>query len=529
MGVLLLTSIVSHNASLVDERWKLIKVYQAVAVFWALWIFNSVFGKTVQKWISAGLNPQKFGDAVLIGLTVASVLHITERVVTAYYVVPWHLPIQLFFDKFMLIWVFMVYAAISTNLYLASDVGKGRHNSSNISGLFVAVSCTSTLPVFIVVIAQCIVAGLSHRFRWELDIAVCATVVLAFGVQCTVLNLARRNTVRLLGQARPSLSPLLQQKEHKMIKKMGLLIFFTIFGVLNTAAYAVRIWVLGPARVGLNDRVSANVTRHDTILLITMGFIEMIFFGAAAAGAVDLFEVSSFTATSPFMKHVEATESALGVPKHGAQQTAVMAKSFSRPLDGAPSMSPVSRGAAGDLAAGTDAKGGIASSTADRENQQIKDNEELLQSMIQLADEQALWWKRMHTITLQEFMEWPNPFSSADVRIWMFIIFGLTCGAIALDVYAGSSALYWYLAVTFTGRWLFGVRIAKNSDFQNLARVKNTNCRASKFRCKLLVKLKDERDLDDQINTPTHVVYCRPLRRYLSMSILLHTHPPVKP
>lgn len=56
----------------------------------------------MQHWIQSGLSKTRFSDMVLIWLTIWSVIHLIGRILNQVYVVPWYLPVQLFWDRFYL-------------------------------------------------------------------------------------------------------------------------------------------------------------------------------------------------------------------------------------------------------------------------------------------------------------------------------------------------------------------------------------------------------------------------------------------
>ncbi|KAJ3183964.1 hypothetical protein HDU85_001815 [Gaertneriomyces sp. JEL0708] len=318
------------------------------------------------------------------------------------------------------------------------------------SRLFMQVATVTILPIVGALFAQCLVAGLATGYNWQLELIVIVAVTWGFGVQCVVLNTARFKIYKYLNAIKPFMMPIQQAKERRMMRKLNSLRLFTYLGILNMGASAVRLWVLSAKRVSLNHPISATITKNDTVIIISMGFIELLFVGFSAAAAADLFQVGHFTATSPFKKQLQMTnEKMVGIAQGG-----VAVCGMAQAITGAHASDKSSSGAAQSFpkAPGT-------ASAIEGELRIIQENEEWIRSMVQTAEEQAMWWKRLGTITLKEFMTFPNPISEAEIRIWMFCVCIICCVAVPMDIYYGSPVLYWVTFYLVFTRSLFGVRL----------------------------------------------------------------------
>lgn len=59
----------------------------------------------MQHWIKTGLSSRRFGDLVLVWLTIASFVHFLGRIVDTASVTNWYVPVQLVWGRFYLILV----------------------------------------------------------------------------------------------------------------------------------------------------------------------------------------------------------------------------------------------------------------------------------------------------------------------------------------------------------------------------------------------------------------------------------------
>ncbi|KNC97156.1 uncharacterized protein SPPG_07546 [Spizellomyces punctatus DAOM BR117] len=450
MPVVLLTTLLPPNTYYgeEDKRWTYVQVYQAVDLVWAVWIFNSVFGKLMQHWIQSGLNRRNFSDFVLTLLTIASVVHMAARIVMAIIVVPWLVPLQLFLDRFFVLMVITAYAAISRSLILASNTDAAASTSK--VDVFKVLSVVTTGPILLAMIAQVVVAARAPHRNWELEVLVCAAIAMAFVIEAFILNLARSRVQSRLNKVKAFLSPMQARREKRMLRKLNYLTMFTIFGVFLMGGYAVHLWVLH--KVNLDDPASGNVEVRDSAIVMAMGFLELLFAGVSAATAADLFDVTELKPSSPFYKLVTATASRAGVlVSHQGTIKGSQEQKESRPSSSV-------RGAQLEAAPASQASQ-LSQVSAANEQRELDLEREWRTGLLQTAEDQALWWKKLNTLTWKEFTTFPNPISEAEIRIWIFIMAFICALSPVLDIFAGSPVFYWFILYELIVRTLFGIRL----------------------------------------------------------------------
>ncbi|KND00531.1 uncharacterized protein SPPG_04841 [Spizellomyces punctatus DAOM BR117] len=431
-----------------DERWHLVKIYQAVDIVWGFWIINSVFGKCMQHYIKTGISSQRFGDKILVWLTAASFVHFIGRIVNAVKITPWYIPVQLFWDRFYLVLVLASYGAIAAKLY--ATISTERSHSLFGSCRFLA-ALTGT-PMILALIAQCVIAAHLPRLIYQLEVLLCGTMTMAFIINCVILNIARRRTAMHFQNAKARMTPLQDRRQTVMLRKLNLLYLFTISGSLTCAGFVVRLIVFSPAEIDFNFPKRPVQVWHAAVMT-GIGILEMVFLGISAATAADLFEVSDFTATSPFLRTSNHTGSATPV-----QVTVSVPAVRVGPLSSTASLTnSVNREST--LGSPTDPAAKPFNEIAQREYRLIEEDEAWTRLCIQTAEEQAMWWKNWRSMTWKEFTTFPNPINEAEVRIWITWAFiGCTLGPI-VDIYWNSPAAYWTIMTLAFLRAMFGFRL----------------------------------------------------------------------